>query len=116
MDCCLVSMPYMPIERPSLALGILQAVLQHGGIAVATLHANIQWCEEIGLLRYDFAQRAGKMFGEWTFAQAAFPDFNPDALGHYDDLFGEGACRSIGISPSDLATVLAVGEVRLPSS
>lgn len=107
MDCHLVSMPYMPVERPSLALGILQAVLQHGGISVFTSCPNIQWCEQIGLLRYEFAQKAAKMFGEWTFALAAFPEFQPDGLDYYEELFGELTCRSLGIKPSDLAKILA---------
>ncbi len=107
MDCCLVSMPYMPVERPSLALGILQSILRSNGISVVTSYANIQWCEQIGILRYGFAEKAEKMFGEWTFAQAAFPEFNPDGLAYFSDLFGDTTCQSIGIRQSELSAVLA---------
>ena len=107
MDCCLVSMPYMPIERPSLALGTLQAILRQDGISVVTSHLNIEWCERIGILRYEFAEKSGNMFGEWTFALAAFPEFNPDALSYFADLFGDHVCRSIGIKSPELAATLA---------
>jgi ribosomal peptide maturation radical SAM protein 1 len=107
MDCCLVSMPYAPVERPSLALGLLQSILESNGISVVTSYANILWCEKIGILRYEFAEKAQRIFGEWTFAQAAFPEFRPDNRRYFAELFSEHACRSLGIESSDLSTVLA---------
>ncbi len=107
MDCRLVCMPYMPVERPSLALGLLQSILENNGISVATSYANILWCEKIGILRYEFAEKAPRMFGEWTFAQAAFPEFKPDSLRYYAEILVEYPGRSLGIKPTDLPTILA---------
>ncbi|MFC1834432.1 RiPP maturation radical SAM C-methyltransferase [Thermodesulfobacteriota bacterium] len=106
MDCCLVSMPHAPVERPSLALGTLQSILRNNGISTVTRYANIQWCERIGLPRYGFAERAWKMFGDWTFARAAFPEFKPDSLEYFSELFKKHTCRSLGINPAKLPTAL----------
>jgi ribosomal peptide maturation radical SAM protein 1 len=74
---CLVSMPYASLERPSMALGLLKAILDEAGIATAVTYANIWFADRIGLRRYElFAAQLSNVFlsGEWTFAEAAFGD------------------------------------------
>ncbi|MGK7877582.1 MAG: RiPP maturation radical SAM C-methyltransferase [Xenococcaceae cyanobacterium] len=74
VDVCLVLMPYMAIERPSIALGLLKAALNKQGIQATVVYANIWFAEEVGLDHYvNFP--AYPLRGEWTFSQAAFPDF-----------------------------------------
>lgn len=76
-DVCLVNMPYASLNRPSLALGLLKAVLTREGIATAVLYPNLAFAEMIGLRLYHLcSSQLPKDFlvGEWTFAQAAFRD------------------------------------------
>ncbi|GGL79916.1 RiPP maturation radical SAM protein 1 [Streptomyces fumigatiscleroticus] len=76
-DVCLVSMPYAALPRPSVGLGLLQAVLEREGISVTTLHANIDFAERVGVHLYELCSSrapAELLMGEWTFAEAAFPD------------------------------------------
>ena len=48
-DVCLVNMPYADVVRPSLALGILQALLRESGVSAESVYANLIFAEEIGL-------------------------------------------------------------------
>lgn len=79
-DVCLVLMPYASVERPSIALGLLKACLQQSQIQTAVVYPNIWFAEEIGLDIYTSLSDVLVMhfLGEWTFAEAAFPDFQPD--------------------------------------
>ncbi|MDD2707696.1 MAG: RiPP maturation radical SAM C-methyltransferase [Verrucomicrobiae bacterium] len=75
----LVNMPFAPVERPSISLGILKAALEQRGIPATVIHANLDYAGEKGLLPYHGLSRspANELAGEWIFAAAAFPDFNP---------------------------------------
>lgn len=96
-DICLVRMPYLPIETPSPALGLLKAALHGTGIRASVIYADLLFAGEIGFNSYQmlgFGPRAD-MLGEWTFAGAAFPDFQTDnshALRHGAEIF----CRKFG--------------------
>ncbi|PKM76286.1 MAG: hypothetical protein CVU90_13185 [Firmicutes bacterium HGW-Firmicutes-15] len=79
-DVCLVCMPYCSPEKPSLALGLLQAVLAKGGIAARSIYANLLFCEELG---FDLLQQINNPnprlpLSDWSFASSAFPEFQPD--------------------------------------
>lgn len=89
-DICLVNMPYCAVERPSLALGLLQAVLKRDGIDAQSLYANLGFADMIGVRAYSRvnASRNEDGLGEWTFAHLAFPDFHPDR-----DAYVEGLIR-----------------------
>jgi ribosomal peptide maturation radical SAM protein 1 len=71
---CLVNMPYASLNRPSLALGLLKAVLEREGIATAVMYPNLWFAEEVGLALFHLPSQFPKDFlaGEWTFAEAAF--------------------------------------------
>jgi ribosomal peptide maturation radical SAM protein 1 len=74
---CLVSMPYASLSRPSMALGLLAAILDRDGISATVVHAGLWFAESAGLRLYELcASRTPTVFmaGEWTFAAAAFPD------------------------------------------
>lgn len=79
-DVCLVCMPYCDPEKPSLALGLLQAALVEGGIGARSIYANLLFCEEIGVDLYERNHHAdpGLPLAEWSFASTAFPEFQPD--------------------------------------
>ena len=91
-EVCLVLMPYAPLERPSIALGLLKASLSGTGITSRIVHANLGFAEEIGLERYtpieSFEYLSEFLIGEWTFSQAAFPDHYSNEE-EYFDLLGD---------------------------
>jgi radical SAM superfamily enzyme YgiQ (UPF0313 family) len=77
VDVCLVSMPYASLTRPSMALGLLAAILERDGIAATVAPAGLWFAESAGLGLYELcASRMSTVFlaGEWTFAAAAFGD------------------------------------------
>ena len=74
-DVCLVNMPYAALPRPSMALGLLQALLTEHGIATATAYANLWFAEHAGLRSYQLCAAqvpTDLLIGEWTFRAAAF--------------------------------------------
>ena len=76
-DVCLVTMPYASPTRPSMALGLLKAILAEGGITASVAYANLWFAESVGLRRYSLcASNMPIVFlaGEWSFAGAAFHD------------------------------------------
>ena len=79
-DIALVRMPYSEIGQPSLALGLLKACCEQRGIGARVLPANLWFAEEIGPAIHDlvFESYSSTLVGEWTFAGALFPDFQPD--------------------------------------
>jgi ribosomal peptide maturation radical SAM protein 1 len=76
-EVCLVSMPFAAIERPSIALGTLQAILERGGIRTRSEYANIGFAERVGALRFSFWESA---LGDLLFSRAAFPGFDHPLL------------------------------------
>ena len=75
-DVCLVSMPYVEIQRPSLALSLLQGILARDGISSRVVHASVWFAEKVGARAYSTAMTTPPTFlaDEWTFAGAAFPE------------------------------------------
>lgn len=84
-DVSLVYLPYGALERPSLALSILKACLMNASIEVELEYTNFTFAEAIGSNLYpDMVWVRNEMIGEWTFAGAAFPDFQPDSKTYLD--------------------------------
>ena len=79
-DIALVRMPYSEIGQPSLALGLLKACCERHGVSTRVLPANLWFAEELGPAIHDiiFESYSSTLVGEWTFAGALFPDFQPD--------------------------------------
>ena len=76
MDVVLVSMPFAEIQRPSIALGLLQASLADTNIRSEVVYGNFGFAETIGLVSYQAMQSAptDHLLGEWCFAGSLFPD------------------------------------------
>ncbi len=74
MAVTFIQMPYVAIERPSIALGTLTACLNAAGVAARSLYANLTFAERIGLPLYELVNHSNLtlQIGEWTFAAAAF--------------------------------------------
>ncbi|HEY6216526.1 MAG TPA: RiPP maturation radical SAM C-methyltransferase [Pyrinomonadaceae bacterium] len=75
MDVVLVSMPFAEVQRPSIALGLLQASLASTDIQSEVLYGNFGLAERIGLVAYQAMQLAptDHLLGEWCFAGYLFP-------------------------------------------
>lgn len=76
-EVCLVSMPYAGVTRPSMALGLLKAILAKEGVPAVVAHANLWFADKAGLDLYELCSTHAPvtyLMGEWTFAAAAFPD------------------------------------------
>lgn len=95
MDVQFACVPYAPVERPSIALGLLKASLQREGIASSVRYDNFDFAEMIGLDVYAFLRTCshGDLAAEWTFAGAAFPDFHPDHESYLATVREEVHCK-----------------------
>ena len=75
----LVQVPYGNLEKPSMALGLLKAILAQAGVNVEVDYCNLEFAREVGVGRYhSLSKLYVEQIGEWTFAGAAFPSFTPD--------------------------------------
>jgi len=85
----LISMPYGILERPSLALGSMQASLRRAGVACRTLYANLEFASRVGARVYNLIGNsdAKDLLGEWTFARAAFGTRAEDREAYHQDVY-----------------------------
>ena len=67
-------MPFVALERPSVALGTLSASLTQAGISCKSIYGNLQFAEKIGLSAYVSFDNSDitLQLGEWVFSEAAF--------------------------------------------
>ena len=100
MDVSLVSMPFVEVQRPSIALGLLQASLADTEIQSEVVYGNFGFAEAIGLVAYQAMQSAptDHLLGEWCFASNLFPDFDENDE-EYLNLVLEVRCNGF---PADL--------------
>lgn len=83
----LVSMPFGALERPSLALGLLQAHCRRLGVACETRYLGIPFAERVGVGEYQWLNADvpyTAFAGEWLFAQALYGS-RPEADDAYVD-------------------------------
>jgi ribosomal peptide maturation radical SAM protein 1 len=76
LDVSLVCMPFVEVQRPSIALGLLQASLANTEIRSEVVYANFAFAETIGLVAYQAMQSGptDHLLGEWCFAGDLFPN------------------------------------------
>lgn len=80
-DVCLVSMPYDTLEKPSISVSTLIAALKRAGLESKAIYATFWFAEKIGMAPYILLsklQNTEDLISEWTFSNAAFPNFNPN--------------------------------------
>ena len=67
-----VQMPFASVDRPSLAIGLLQSSLRKHGFGSLALYANLILAELMGLPEYDYIMAGYPandcLLGEWLFA------------------------------------------------
>ena len=82
-------MPYGIVERPSLALGSLQASLRRAGVACQTVYAHLEFARRVGLGAYQLigTSDAKDLLGEWTFSRAAFGHQEADLQAYHREIY-----------------------------
>lgn len=67
-------MPFVALERPSIALGTLSACLRREGITTSTVYGNLAFAEQIGLAAYVGFDTSDitLQLGEWVFSECAY--------------------------------------------
>jgi ribosomal peptide maturation radical SAM protein 1 len=80
MDVCLVNMPMADVERPSIALGLLKAILARDGIRSKVFYGNLWFLDYFGPGAYRLARASTpeEALMDWVFAPAAFPEHQTD--------------------------------------
>lgn len=81
-DVALVSMPYASMAMPSLALGLLKAILAQEGVPAKVYYPCMEFMEQVGTHLYRLCAHLSPIelqAGEWTFAAAAFRNEAPPA-------------------------------------
>jgi len=73
-------MPFAEVQRPSIALGLLQAALSRAEIPSEVVFGNLKFAECVGLVSYQaiLSTPTDHLLGEWCFRNCVFPDFHPD--------------------------------------
>ncbi|MEI6450597.1 MAG: RiPP maturation radical SAM C-methyltransferase, partial [Actinomycetes bacterium] len=74
-DLVLVTMPFQHVRFPSLAVGLLKAILAREGFACRAVYANLRFAERLGLDLALLGERQWNVsyLGDWLFQRALFP-------------------------------------------
>lgn len=78
-DISLVSMPFAPLEWPSIGLGQLVTAAKQAGMDIKATYPSLRFAEVIGVPTYRLIAeiaRADSLLGEWIFSKAAYKDFD----------------------------------------
>ena len=76
MDFLLVNTPYHHIRWPSIALGLLKAILVKNGFSCRVLYGNLLYVDRLGLRVFTAGRDSwnSTYLGDWLFQRALFPD------------------------------------------
>ena len=73
----LAAMPFLPLERPALGLGLLKAILQQAGIPCETRYFQFAFVDHVGFDNYrsvDAETPTHDLVGDWIFTRALYGD------------------------------------------
>jgi magnesium-protoporphyrin IX monomethyl ester (oxidative) cyclase len=92
LDIALVNMPFAEMQRPSLALGILKAILRSNAIRARTFEGQLLVLEHVSFEDYFHISRSPDWYqlGEWIFSAPAFPEMNGRGDGFVPLALAEG--------------------------
>ncbi|MCP5149148.1 MAG: RiPP maturation radical SAM protein 1 [Chromatiales bacterium] len=107
-DVCLVCMPFVALERPSLALGLLQASARAAGVATRTLYPAFELAPDIGVELYSRILHSASdlHLGDWLFAGVAFPDEHRRHAGFLEQIDRRQVADWLRVAPDDLDATL----------
>jgi ribosomal peptide maturation radical SAM protein 1 len=85
MDIVLVSMPMAEVERPSIALGLLKAILARHDIAAKIVYGNLRFLEYFGPEIHNLLDlaRIEEALVDWLFSPIAFPQHAPPVADYF---------------------------------
>jgi hypothetical protein len=96
-DVVFVSMPFAPIYAPSVALGLLTALLD--GVSSRTFYFGFPFAERIGVDLYQRVAFRGIpdpiLAGEWIFQPALFPEAPGDEAAYIEELLRPRGCADL---------------------
>lgn len=92
-DVVLVNVPWAEYTRPSMQLGLIQALVQRAGLSCHTDHAVLRFVERVGPPLYREGEDFHRPHAEWVFTAAAFGQSGEDRL--FDRLRHRGAAGTI---------------------
>jgi ribosomal peptide maturation radical SAM protein 1 len=111
----LVNMPFASSRRPSIQLGLLQAILTANSIPTTSIYFNLNLGSLIGWEKYEsLCHERDFLFGEWLFARAAFAEDTIDPepfLEHYASEI-ESLCTTL---ECDIDHLVSLRESLLPN-
>lgn len=92
LDVILVSMPFASYKQPSLALGLLKAVLSRERIKSKVWYFTLDFAEITGGWLYDKIStwHLPDLFGDWIFAEYLFPGSLPNVDAYARDVLAGG--------------------------
>jgi len=95
-DVLLAFPPWGSLEQPSLAFGLIKAILARAGIGADVAYLNLSFAERLGIDLYRSLKDRDILVSEWTFAEAAFGSFRnrEDFLSYL---------RVLGYDPAEIA-------------
>jgi Radical SAM superfamily len=111
----LVSMPFMDVNRPSIQLGLLKAVVERHGFPVRTLHANLDFAARLGVDGYRrLADHRGRLVGDWLFALARrLKRRRPDLVTVFGGANFDGDMGAELMRTADCADYAVIGEAEV---
>lgn len=81
VDVLLITMPFGPLNKPSIGLSLLQAGLHQMSVSSKTLYFTLLFGKRIGIDIYEQLAVGSYAFtgqaGEWVFSPALFPEQDP---------------------------------------
>lgn len=103
MDIVLVSMPFAAPERPSAALGLLNAILKKADINSSVCYANLLYAVDAGFKLYKQATltRPQDLVGEWLFSDQIFSESPDQARAYVADIHKQSPLLA-GLGMDDL--------------
>jgi hypothetical protein len=112
LDVCLINPPFSDVSRPSIALGILKAILIKTDLRSSVVYANLLFAEKIGIEQYQriisFNSRITNI-QDWMFSNHIFPGHVSDDI-YFNHILTElasfiAAVSSLPILKVDLSKI-----------
>ena len=95
LEVALVSMPFFPLEKPSIGLSLLKAGLLECNVSAKVLYLSTRFAKQTGAARYTRIAQGWplihNLLGEWIFSSALFPAEDLDAEGYLETVFHGGS-------------------------
>lgn len=104
-DVVFVSMPFGPLQVPSIGLGLLKSALTRDGVSTKTFYFTFQFAERIGQQLYSrisYGTDTTDLVGEWIFSNSLFGhQTEADVQRYIEDILRDKARSENHVWPKD---------------